>query len=51
MIRINRQEADLLRERNLGRFIHPTTGHHKNWYAVENDRVLTALGRIIPKKK
>lgn len=51
MIRITRREMELLRGKNLGKFIHSTTGHHKSWYVVENDRVLTALGRIMPKKK
>jgi len=46
MIRISKQEVELLKEKSLGRFIRPTSGHHKNWYAVENYRVLTALGKV-----
>ena len=51
MLRINKSQAELLREKNLGKFIHPTTGHHKNWYVVENEKVLAALGMPIPKRK
>lgn len=51
MIRINKQEMELLRKQNLGKFIHSTTGHHKNWYVVETYPVLKALGKLPPKKK
>lgn len=51
MIRISKQEAQKLREKNLGEFIHSTTGHHKSWYAVESFSVLRELGKLPPKKK
>ena len=51
MIRINKAEMQMLRKQNLGKFIHSTTGHHKNWYVVEAYPVLKALSKLPQKTK
>ena len=43
MIRINKREAMVLREHGLGKHVFSTTGHHKSWYCVENQKVLRVL--------